>query len=180
MINVNFFEKKKTNILPYIIGGIFLLLLLFMGLYIFLTRMYLENSIEESNTWISENTEEVVLSRRISQVDQLTNQAITVQNTLKEIQYPMNTLTEDLTTAIPNETDRVASFQLTETNQVTLILENTEATMGQNIVEDIESRPYVTGVQFLSAQSESQEEDAFRFELIVDIDVTALAEEETE
>lgn len=35
MININFFEKEKTNILPYIVGGIFFLLLLFNGPLLF-------------------------------------------------------------------------------------------------------------------------------------------------
>lgn len=71
MININFFEKEKTNILPYIVGGIFFLLLLLMGLYFFIVRGQLNSSIENNNHWLSENAEEVVLSRRISRVDQL-------------------------------------------------------------------------------------------------------------
>lgn len=177
MINVNFFEKEKPNILPYIIGGIFLLLLLLMGLFFFIARGQLNKAIENNNNWLTENGEEVILSRQISQIDQLQNESLVVQDQLRGSQQPTNQLIEELVGVIPNETDRLSTLQLTETNQVMMILENIETSEGQEIVEDLRNLPFVIGVQFLYAENEASENDAFRYELTVDIDPTALVEE---
>ena len=179
-MNINFFEKKKVNILPYIAGGIFVFLLLMMGLYFFIVRTNYTKTIEESNQWMTANAEEVSLSREISELDQGYNQAVSAQQALIESQYPLYTLVNDLASLIPNELDRVSSFQMIGPDQVTLILEGTETTMGQTVVEAIEERPYVTQVQILRAQVQNEEETEFEFELIIDIDADAIEEEATE
>lgn len=87
MMNVNFFVKKKRNILPYIVGGVFILFLLLMALYFYFTYNNYQDQITEQNNWLDENTEKVVLARRIRQVDESATQAVTVQETLRDNQY---------------------------------------------------------------------------------------------
>lgn len=169
MININFFEKKKTNILPYIAGGVFLVIVLIMGIYFFFVRMHYNQVIDDKNEWINTNVEEVVLSRRSNYLDQLSKQSLNVQETLNENQYPMNRVAEEIVSVIPDETGRVASFQLVEPNQISLILENTETTLGENIVGELESLSFVDGVQFLHAESQSEEDKHLRYELIIDL-----------
>ena len=81
----------------------------------------------------------------------------------------MNRVAEEIVSVIPDEADRIASFQLVESNQITLILENTGTTMGQNIVGELESLTFVDGVQFLHAESQSEEDKHLRYELIIDL-----------
>lgn len=180
MMQVNFFEKKKINLLPYILGGIFVLLLLLMSGSIYIVRTSYETTIEEKNTWLSENAEAVVLSRQISQLEGLANESITVQETLRQNQFPMNELATELAETVPNENDRIASFHILSDSQVTLILENTEPTMAQTIVENLEEKPYVDAVQFLHAENPNPEDNQVRFEMIVDLNIDNLLEEETE
>lgn len=180
MIKVNFFEKKKTNILPYIAGGVFFFLLLIMGIYFFFVRMHYQQVVDNKNEWINANIEEVVLSRRSNYLDQLSKQSLNVQETLDENQYPMNIVVEGIISVIPNEADRVVSFQLIESNQITLILENTETTIGQSIVEELESLSFVNDVQFLHAESQSEEDNQLRYELIIDLHEEVSGKEETE
>lgn len=92
-------------------------------------------------------------SQQISQLDQAYNQNVAAQETLIELRFPMYTLTDDLASQIPSELDCVSSFQMTGLDQVALLLEETETTMAQTIVENIEEQPYVIQVQFLHAQS---------------------------
>ena len=47
MMNVNFFEKKKINLLPYIIGGLFVVFLTIVGIYFYLARINSQNVIDE-------------------------------------------------------------------------------------------------------------------------------------
>lgn len=131
--------------------------------------MHYNQVIEDKNEWINTNIEEVVLSRRSNYFDQLSKQALSVQETLNENQYPMNEVAEEIVSVILDEAGRVASFQLVEPNQITLILENTETTLGENIVEELESLSFVNGVQFLHAESQSEEDKQLRYELIIDL-----------
>lgn len=180
MINVNFFEKKKVNILPYIAGGVFILSLLLMGVYFFVTRSFYENTIEEKETWLSDNATSVVLSRQISQLDRLATESDTVQETLQANQYPMDKIIVDVVSVIPNEMERIQSFHISNPTQITLILEDTESIMAQIIAEDLLEKDYVTGVQFLQAENPTIEDTQLRFEIIIDIDANQLLEEETE
>lgn len=47
MMNVNFFEKKKINLLPYIIGGFFIVFLVIIGIYLYLARINYQNVIDK-------------------------------------------------------------------------------------------------------------------------------------
>lgn len=177
MMNVNFFEKKKINLLPYIVGGAFFLFLLLMGAYFFFTRMHYEHVVEEKNIWLNENAEAVVLSRQISHLDRLASESTATQETLRQNQYPMYEVTTDLASVVPDENLRIASFHITDPNQVTLILENTQPTMAQTIVENLEEKDYVERVQFLHAENPNPEDNQIRFELIVEINPERLSEE---
>lgn len=178
MLNINFFEKKEINILPYIINTIFLVSLLGLGVYFLTARMYYGHTIDDKNEWINANNEQVSLSRQISQMDHLIDQSIDAQNTLTENQYPMNIITEDIISVIPDGINRVASFQLIESGQVSLILENTESTMGQKIVEELEYLPFVTKVQFLYAEKQNEENNQLRYELVINLNESIIIEEE--
>lgn len=180
MININFFEKKKTNILPYLVAGIFVLMLILMAIYFFFARMYFSDTVSDNNGWIEAETEEVVLSRQMNQLDQQYNEAIELQEGLKQNQYPMNKVTEEIAASVPDEAKRISSFQLEDSSQLTLVLENTKASVGLSIVEEIETLPYVTGVQFLHADNEGEKDKELRFELIVDLDESLMTEEEVE
>lgn len=180
MININFFEKKETNILPYIVAGGFFLLLILMSVHFFFTRMYLEDSAADKEEWMDTYAEEVLLSQRMNQLDRQYDETMELQEILKSTQYPMNKIAVEIAASIPDELNRIASFQLMNPNQLTLTLENTEAIMAQEIVENIENLPYVTDLQLLYAESQGQEDERLRFELIISLDEEMIVEEETE
>lgn len=180
MMNVNFFVKKKINILPYIAGGIFLLLLLLMSVYFSLTYNGLQNQIKEQNEWISQHTEEVVLARQIRQVDESTAQSTTVQETLRSAQYPMYAVAEELVAAVSGEENRVLTYSMSQSDQLNLTLENITPNQAQSIVGNFEELPYVETVQFLRADLQEQEEAQLRFEMIINLEPEAFPKEETE
>ena len=151
-----------------------------MGLYIFLMRTSYENTIEEKQTWLSDNAASVVLSRQINQLDRLATESDTVQGTLEAKQYPMNEIIVDVISVIPNEAEGIQSFHINSENPITLRLEATESTTAQKIVEDLLEKIYVTDVQFLQAENVSIEDTQLFFEMIIDIDANQLLEEETE
>lgn len=81
---------------------------------------------------------------------------------------------------VPNELEQIATFTLSDPSQVTLNVENTDAKAGQRIVENLEDLPYVTEVQFLHAETQGSEENKFRFEFIITLDIDRPMEEDTE
>lgn len=143
-------------------------------------RTSYENTIEEKQTWLSDNAASVVLSRQINQLDRLATESDTVQGTLEAKQYPMNEIIVDVISVIPNEAEGIQSFHISSENPITLRLEATESTTAQKIVEDLLEKIYVTDVQFLQAENISIEDTQLFFEMIIDIDANQLLEEETE
>ena len=180
MMNVNFFEKKKINLLPYIIGGLFVVFLAIIGIYFYLARINYQNVIDEKNNWLTDNSEQVVLSRQISQSTGIFNESESTQEILKENQYPMYELATDIASTVPNEQDQIVSFNLTAPSEVILVLENTEPTQAQTIVEELEEKSYVDGVEFLNAATQTPGENDMRFDLTIQINPDNRVEGETE
>ena len=91
----------------------------------------------------------------------------------------MYQLTDKLAALIPEEDMRVTSFQLSETSeQVSLVLENTRTDEALAIITDLEAQPYVDVVQVLSANLQNQENEEFSFQLIIELNLEALAGED--
>lgn len=93
----------------------------------------------------------------------------------------MDTLTKEMMSFIPNETDRVSSFLLSEAaNQISLTMENTTTTQAQSIIEDLQEQRYIEDVEFLRAEDQNQDNDQYRFELFINLNMDGYAEEEAE
>lgn len=93
----------------------------------------------------------------------------------------MDTLTNEMMSFIPNETDRVSSFLLSEAaNQISLTMENTTTTQAQSIIEDLQEQHYIEDVEFLRAEDQNQDNEQYRFELFINLNMDGYAEEEAE
>ena len=92
----------------------------------------------------------------------------------------MNEIFTDVVTVIPNEEERISSFNLSSPDQISIVLKNTESTMAQNIVRALFEKDYITDVQFLQATNPTIEDTQLRFELIINIDANRIVKEETE
>ncbi|GEK89320.1 hypothetical protein SAMN04488100_11138 [Alkalibacterium putridalgicola] len=176
MIDINFFEKKQVNILPYILGGVFFLLLVLMGTYFYMTHSYYTGVQEDSNQWIQANGQDVALSRRIESVDRLADQSAGVQELLTDSQYPMGFVTDDIASVIPNETEQVSALQLTEANQIVLLLENTTVEEASSIITNFETLDYIERVQLLRLENQQNESNQFSFEMTLDLNEDVLRE----
>ena len=92
----------------------------------------------------------------------------------------MNEIITGVVTVIPNEEERISSFNLSSPDQISIVLENTESTMAQNIVRALFEKDYVADVQFLQATNTTIEDTQLRFELVINIDANRIVKEETE
>lgn len=176
MININFFEKKQVNILPYIVAGVFFILFLVMGIYFFFTHSYYSESIQDDKEWIQANASDVALSRRIEQIDERTMQAGEVQETLLTSQYPMSYVAKDLTALIQKEEERVQTYQLSEADQVVLVLEKTNVEEASSIIDRFNQVEYIDNVQLLRLENQQNDNNQYLFEVTLDINRERLHE----
>lgn len=176
MININFFEKKQVNILPYVLAGIFFVLLLLMGIYFYFTHMFYTESIQQDNEWIENHSSDVALSRRIEKIDLRTSQASAIQDTLTDSQFPMSYVSNDIASLIPDEESRVLSYQLSEADQIVLVLENVNVKEASSIINDFQEIDYIDRVQLLRLENQQTDKDQFLFELTLDLKREALNE----
>lgn len=174
MININFFEKKKVNVLPYLMMVGFFLVLGALGAYFYLMQ---ENYIEveaENVAWIERETDNVLLSKQMQGVDRLTNESITTQETLVDQRYPMVYITKEIASQVPDESENVVSFQLTDPSQFTLTLENMTVDEGSQLVNVLEDFTYVSQVNYL--RLENQTDTDYMLELTIDMSEERLRE----
>ncbi len=142
--------------------------------------MYIKDVASNKEEWLNAHEEEIVVSRRMSQLERQYDETMILQEKLKAEQYPMNRVAKEIAATVPDELNRISSFQLLDPSQLTLTLENTEAKMAQEIVEEMESLHYIEGVQLLYAESQSEDDTQLRFELIINLDNEIVVEEDPE
>lgn len=169
MIEINFFEKKEHNRLPYLIGSLFLLLFFLIGLYFLAARNYYETAIAKKNNWIADQAEEIELSTQLYQYKEKTENAIAYQTTLKAEQEPIDQLIKKITGAVPDEINQIASFEFSDSTQIRLRLINTDTRTAQQIVENIRKISYIDRTQLIHAENTNIESNELDFELLINL-----------
>ncbi|WP_423189178.1 hypothetical protein ACO1PF_11385 [Alkalibacterium sp. f15] len=176
MININFFEKKKVNVLPYLMMAGFLLLLAALGAYFFLMREHYSEVETENIAWIESETDNVLLSRQMQSIDRLTEESIITQDILVGQRYPMVYVTEEIASQVANEEESVVSFQLTTPDQFIFTLENMSVDEGSELVNEMGDLAYVSRVNYLRLENQAQDSDNYILELTIDMSEERLRE----
>ena len=63
MFEVNFFEKKQQNFLPFVLGGAFLFLFILVGVYFFSAQAYYTKAEIRDREWLQTEEEQLSISR---------------------------------------------------------------------------------------------------------------------
>ncbi|MGA9518898.1 MAG: hypothetical protein WBV27_08935, partial [Trichococcus sp.] len=121
MFEVNFFEKKQRNFLPYALSGAFLFLLALVGVYFFLMQAYYVNAEVRDQEWLQVEKEQLIVSGQMQEYAQLTEKVADNKATFEEMQYPMAFVTKSIIEVVPNGEQHVTIFNKNETNQITLV-----------------------------------------------------------
>ena len=74
MFEVNFFEKKQKNFLPYLLSGMFFFFIVLLGVYFFSMQMYYTKAEMHNQEWLQVEEKEWEISRQMQEYDQLTQQ----------------------------------------------------------------------------------------------------------
>lgn len=176
MFEVNFFEKKQRNFLPYVLGGAFLILLVLVGIYFFSAQAYYTKAEIRDQEWLQAEEEQLRMSRQMQEYEQLTEQVAENKATFEAKQYPMAFVTKAIIEQVPNGEQHVTIFNKNETNQITLVLEGLTVTEISEAVEKFKALGYVSDVQFISMENQLDGAGS-TVELWLELDEAALREE---
>ena len=175
MFEVNFFEKKQKNVLPYILSGIFFFLFVLLGIYFFSMQLYYNNAEVRNQEWLQMEEEELKISRQMQEYDQLTQQVGDNKVAFETMQYPMAYVSKTILENIPNAEKHVSIFNKNETNQLTLVLEDLTPAEVSATVEKIKTVPFISTVHFIRMENQTDGVGSV-VELWLEIDETALEE----
>ncbi|MDB6354157.1 hypothetical protein PH235_11365 [Trichococcus sp. K1Tr] len=176
MFEVNFFEKKQRNFLPYVLGGSFIILLVLVGIYFFSAQAYYTKAEIRAQEWLQAEEEQLRMSRQMQEYAQLTDQVAENKATFEAKQYPMAFVSKAIIEQVPNGEQHVTIFNKNETNQITLVLEGLTVTEISEAVENFKALEYVSDVQFISMENQLDGADS-TVELWLELDEAALREE---
>ncbi|SYZ79975.1 hypothetical protein [Trichococcus shcherbakoviae] len=176
MFEVNFFEKKQRNFLPYVLGGAFLFLLVLVGIYFFSAQAYYTKAEMRDQEWLQAEEEQLMVSRQMQEYAQLTEQVAENKATFEAKQYPMSYVTKAIVEQVPNGEQHVTILNKNETNQITLVLEGLTVTEISEIVEKFKALVYVSDVQFIRMENQLDGAGS-TVELWLQLDEAALREE---
>ncbi|HEX5352277.1 MAG TPA: hypothetical protein VFW58_11665 [Trichococcus sp.] len=176
MFEVNFFEKKQINFLPYVLGGTFLFLIVLVGIYFFSAQAYYTKAEMRDQEWLQAEEEQLMVSRQMQAYAQLTDQVAENKATFEAKQYPMAFVTKAIIEQVPNGEQHVTILNKNETNQITLVLEGLTVTEISEAVEKFKSLVYVSDVQFIRMENQLDGAGS-TVELWLELDEAALREE---
>ena len=176
MFEVNFFEKKQRNFLPYVLSGSFLFLLVLVGVYFFTAQVYYANAEIRNQEWLQAEEDQLMVSRQIQEYAQLTEQVAENKATFEAKQYPMAYVTKVIIARAPNGEQHVTIFNKNATNQITLVLEGLTVTEISDAVEKFKALVYVSDVHFIRMENHLDGAGS-TVEIWLELDEAALREE---
>ncbi|EXJ22418.1 hypothetical protein ADIAL_2004 [Alkalibacterium sp. AK22] len=176
MIEINFFEKKARNILPYLLGALLLLGLLVIGLYLFLMHSLYASQDVQNLEQIARQSEDVALSREMQRLSRETEQNAQVVSNFEDSRYPIVFLTADIANSIPESEETVISFNLNSPEELVLELNQSQIQASADLISTFEDKSYVNHVLFDRLISE-REGDEHVIQLTLIINQEAMREE---
>ena len=101
MFEVNFFEKKQRNFLPYVLSGAFLFLLVLVGVYFFSAQAYYTKAEIRDREWLQTEEEQLRVSRQMQEYAQLTERTAENNATCEAKQHPMAFVVREIIGQVP-------------------------------------------------------------------------------
>ncbi|WP_017472728.1 hypothetical protein [Amphibacillus jilinensis] len=177
MIEINFFEKKKKNLIPYLLMGVLLLGIMSISGYFILTSIQLnkqnqtnQSLIQEQSTIIDELQHVHLLA---NQVDQLANDL----NRLIDIKHPTVFLNDNILQQLPvDPATTIVDFNYTIQGDLLLELQLADANAVSSLTRDLLALTYVTTVELEAIDLINEVEADYQVNLTIGIDQIQLSE----
>ncbi|MFC6465657.1 PilN domain-containing protein [Marinilactibacillus sp. GCM10026970] len=180
MININLFEKKQINRLPYIIVTTFLTLLSILFLYLFIMNRYYTLQDQHNMRTIENQVSEVQQARKIEQLNLQTIQLEESISTIEDNQHNMPYLFEDLNTYLPEDESRITTFTLLENFTLVIALNSMDYVAITEMIESLNTIDYVHTAELLTLTVDETNIALFDSEISISLDQTLLREEGTD
>jgi hypothetical protein len=146
MVNINFFEKKKMNITPFLISFIALLLFGLLGGYFWWMTDSIKTETSRNTEMINNQAEEISELQRVNLIGDQVSTLVNQRDTLKQNQFPVDALYNDLLSQLPSNTATVERFLFTITGNVQLEITFDNDQHVVNMHRNLVNLPYVTSV----------------------------------
>ena len=176
MFEVNFFEKKQRNFLPFVLSGAFLFLFVLVGIYFISAQAYYTKAETSDREWLQAEAEQLRVSRQMQEYAQLTERTAENKATFEAKQYPMAYVTKAVMALVPNAEQHLTILNKNETNQITLVLDGLTVTEISETVEKFQALAYVSNVHLIRMENQLDGVGS-TVELWLELDEAALREE---
>lgn len=178
MININLFERKQINRLPYLIGSGFLILSLILTLYLFGARQYYIMQDSQNMQKIEQQREAVQEARRLELLNTQIGQSESNIQEIAALRHTIPFLFEDIHANLPANAEHITSFNLTADYEILLSLYDMNYDELTSLIEKLDSIDYVTSVQLVTLTKTPDSENLYTSEITIILDQTMLREAE--
>lgn len=170
MVNINFFEKKKKNITPWVITGTALILSGLLVFYFSWMTSQIREDITINERQIEQQQAVVIELQRVNLIGDQVNQLKRGAETLQANKYPAKALYDEMIDQIPNLSDTLINqfiFSITGNVQLQLALPSEADVV--SLQRQLLDLPYVTNVvlETIEVTGEAATYDT-RFSIMID------------
>lgn len=171
MIEINFFEKKKKNIVPIIYTVIFLLGILLIGGYVGGSHVYFARQTSRNQAFIDENQVEVVEARRKERV---LTQLVETENDMTQLttdRHPTIFLYDEIHEVFADADNTVQVYQFTVGEPLYIELMNIDLDMAAHYMVELQAVSFIDHVELNSTYLEESDEYRAEFQLMINEEV---------
>lgn len=168
MVNINFFEKKKINITPFVLMVIALLLFSFIAFYFWWMTTSILSKTENNQALIASQELQIKEWQRVNLISDQVTTLVEQRDQLSTTQFPVTALYNDLLAQLPNETDALIErffFTITGNLQLECVFNNDQDVVLMH--RQLVNLPYVTDVTLETVEI-SDTDYVTRFTLMID------------
>lgn len=168
MVNINFFEKKKINITPFVLSIIALLLFGFIAIYFWWMTTATLSKTEDNQALIASQELQIREWQRVNLISDQVTTLVDQRDQLRNKQFPVTALYNDILAQLPNGTDASSErffFTISGNMQLECVFNNDQdiVLMQRNLV----NLSYVTDVTLETVEI-SETDYVTRFTLMID------------
>lgn len=176
MININLFERRQVNRVPYFISLGFLILLAVLLIYLLGARQYYIFQDNQNMEQIEQQVEEIREARRLEILNTQISQSKNSIDQINSLRHSIPFFFEDIHAYLPENEEYITSFNFTADYEVLLSLYNMSYEELTALIEELNSIDYVISVQLVALTKTIDAENLYESEITITLDEAMLRE----
>ncbi|WP_080146570.1 PilN domain-containing protein [Marinilactibacillus piezotolerans] len=179
MININFFEKKQVNQLPYVILTGFVVFSVILLVYLFGANQYYALKDQSNMQQIESQLSEVQEARQLELLQTQITEAELIQQQIQENRHSIPYLIEDIHRYLPDSSEHITAFNFTSEFELIIALQNLSYNEITELIEALNGIDYVSSARLMSLTKPTEAGDVYLSEISIRLSEAALREEES-